>query len=164
MSNYMLPVPQLAIQTISLSTQKMELPKIFCIHGYWKMKHTKHAFSTFFSPHLNKLSHSNGWPGTAGIYIYIYVCVCVCVCVYYLSLFWLSFFSLLSSLTFPLLSRLFSGNIFSLLFSFKYRFLPTFFVFSFLFLFFFLSFFLPTFSLPKFLIHQPRFHFRALFN
>ena len=33
MGNYMLPVPDLAIQTISLSTHKMELPKILCIHN-----------------------------------------------------------------------------------------------------------------------------------
>ena len=51
----------------------------------------------FFFFHLNKLSHSNTWPGTASVYIYIYIywpcecqkkfniyiyiCVCVCVCV-----------------------------------------------------------------------------------
>ena len=41
MGNHMLPVPELAIQTISLSTQKMELPKILCIHKYWKIKHIR---------------------------------------------------------------------------------------------------------------------------
>ena len=71
LGNHMLPVPEAVIQTISLSTRKLELPRILYIHKYWKIKHLKHAFS-FFS-HLNKLSHSNAWPGTASIYIYIYI-------------------------------------------------------------------------------------------
>ena len=64
MGNYMLPVPESAIQTISLSTQKLELLRILCIHKYWKIKHIRNMHFLFFS-HLNKLSHSNAWPGTA---------------------------------------------------------------------------------------------------
>ena len=44
MGNYMLPVPESAIQTIqatSLSTRKLELPRILCIHKYWKIKHIR---------------------------------------------------------------------------------------------------------------------------
>ena len=74
LGNHMLPVPESAIQTISLSTRKLELPRILYIHKYWKMKHIRnmHFLFFFFFPHLNKLSHSNAWPGTASIYIYIY--------------------------------------------------------------------------------------------
>ena len=56
---------------ISLSAQKIELPKILCIHKYWKIKHIRNMHFLLLFPHLNKLSHSNGWPGTASIYIYI---------------------------------------------------------------------------------------------
>ena len=53
-TNYMLPVPESAIQTISLSTRKLELPRILCIHKYWKIKHIRNMhFLLFF--HLNKL-------------------------------------------------------------------------------------------------------------
>ena len=70
MVNYMLPVPELAIQTISLFTQKLELPKILCIHKYWKIKHIRNMhFLSFFFSHLNKLSHSNAWPGTVSFII-----------------------------------------------------------------------------------------------
>ena len=72
MGNYMLPVPESAIQTISLSTRKLELPRILCIHKYWKIKHIRNMHFFFF-PHSNKLSHSNAWPGTASIYICIYI-------------------------------------------------------------------------------------------
>ena len=48
--NHMLPVPVSAIQTISLSTQKMELPKILCIHKYWKIKHIRNMHFLFFFP------------------------------------------------------------------------------------------------------------------
>ncbi len=41
MGNYMLPVPELAIQTISLSTQKLEQAKVLCIHKYMKIKHIR---------------------------------------------------------------------------------------------------------------------------
>ena len=96
MGNYMLSVPESAIQTISLSTWKLELPRILWIHKYWKIKHIRNMHFLFFFPHLNKLSHSNALLGTASIYINMYVCmhvniyvcryvcmyVCVCLCVY----------------------------------------------------------------------------------
>ena len=50
MGNYMLPVPELAIQTISLSTQKMELPSILCIHKYWKIKNIRNIHFLLFFP------------------------------------------------------------------------------------------------------------------
>ena len=70
MGNHMLPVPESAIQTISLSTRKLELPRILCIHKYWKIKHIRNMHFLFFPP-LNKQSQSNAWPGTASVkYIY----------------------------------------------------------------------------------------------
>ena len=51
---------------------ELELPRILCIHKYWKIKHIRNMHFLFFS-HLKKLSHSNMWPGTANIYIYIYI-------------------------------------------------------------------------------------------
>ena len=52
MGNYILPVPESAIQTISLSTRKLELPRILCIHKYWKIKHIRnmHFLFLFFFP------------------------------------------------------------------------------------------------------------------
>ena len=34
----------------------------------------------FFLPHLNKLNHSNAWPGTASVYIYIYIYISFATC------------------------------------------------------------------------------------
>ena len=48
MGNHMLPVPESAIQTISLSTQKLELPRIFCIHHNWKIKYIRNMHFLFF--------------------------------------------------------------------------------------------------------------------
>ena len=48
MGNYMLPVLESAIQTISLSTRKLELPRILCIHKYWKIKHIRNMHFLFF--------------------------------------------------------------------------------------------------------------------
>ena len=50
MGNYMLPVSELAIQTISLSTQKLELPRILCIHKYLKIKHIRNMHFLLFFP------------------------------------------------------------------------------------------------------------------
>ena len=48
MGNYMLPVPESTIQTISLSTRKLERPRILCIHKYWKIKHIRNMHFLFF--------------------------------------------------------------------------------------------------------------------
>ena len=48
MGNYMLPVPESAWQTISLSTRKLELPRILWIHKYWKIKHIRNMYFLFF--------------------------------------------------------------------------------------------------------------------
>ena len=48
MGNYMLPVPESAIHKISLSTRKLEQPRILCIHKYWKIKHIRNMHFLFF--------------------------------------------------------------------------------------------------------------------
>ena len=48
MGNYMLPIPESAIQTISLSTRKLELLRILCINKYLKIKHIRNMHFLFF--------------------------------------------------------------------------------------------------------------------
>ena len=41
-------VPESVIQTISLSTRKLELPRILYIHKYWKIKYIRNMHFLFF--------------------------------------------------------------------------------------------------------------------
>ena len=78
LGNHMLPVTESAIQTISLSTRKLKLPRILCIHKYWKIKHIRNMHFLFFPPFKQtrgrvQLVYIYKYINIFYIYIYTYI-------------------------------------------------------------------------------------------